>query len=41
MTFFPTGKVGDVLSSFQGRQYDDPVVFECLENALYASLNNL
>ena len=41
MTFFPTGKVGDVLSSFQGRQYDDPVVFESLENALYVSLNNL
>lgn len=41
MTFFPIGKVGDVLSSFQGRQYDDPVVFESLENALYASLNNL
>ena len=41
MTFFPIGKVGDVLSSFQGRQYDDPVVFESLENALYVSLNNL
>ena len=40
-TFFPIGKVGDVLSSFQGRQYDDPVVFESLENALYVSLNNL
>lgn len=41
MKFFPIRRVGDVLSSFQGRQYDDPKVFELLEDALYVSLNTL
>lgn len=41
MKFFPIRRVGDVLSSFQGRQYDDPKVFELLEGALYVSLNTL
>lgn len=29
------------ISSFQGRQYDDPEVFELLEGALHVSLNTL
>lgn len=33
--FFPIRRAGDVLSAFQGRQYDDPKVFEALEDALY------
>lgn len=41
MKFFPVRRVGDVLSSFQGRQYDDSKVFELLENALYVSLNTV
>lgn len=41
MKFFPVRRVGEVLSSFQGRQYDDPEVFELLEGALHVSLNTL
>lgn len=41
MKFFPVRRAGDVLSSFQGRQYDDPEVFELLEGALHVSLNTL
>lgn len=41
MRFFPVRRVGDVLSSFQGRQYNDPKVFELLEDALHVSLNTL
>lgn len=41
MKFFPIRRAGDVLSSFQGRQYDDPEVFELLEEALHVSLNTL
>ena len=41
MKFFPVRRAGDVLSSFQGRQYDDPKVFELLEGALHVSLNTL
>ncbi len=37
--FFPICRAGDVFSTFQGRQYDDPDVFEALEDALYSSLN--
>lgn len=41
MKFFPVRRAGEVLSSFQGRQYDDPEVFELLEGALHVSLNTL
>lgn len=41
MKFFPIHRIGDVLSSFQGRQYDDPEVFELLGRALHVSLNTL
>lgn len=39
MKFFPVRRVDKVLSTFQGRQYDDPTVFEMLENALNSELN--
>lgn len=41
MKSLPIRRVVDVLSSFQGRQYDDPEVFKLLEDALYISLNTL
>lgn len=41
MKFFPVRRVDKVLSSFQGRQYNDPKVFELLEDALHISLNTL
>ena len=37
--FFPVRRVSKVLSAFQGRQYDNPAVFEMLENALNLELN--
>lgn len=40
MKFFPVCRLGDVLSTFQGRQYDDPQVFEALEDNLHLTLNN-
>lgn len=39
MKFFFTRRVGEVLSTFQGRQYDDPEVFEHLKNVLCETLN--
>lgn len=39
MKFFPVRRMDKVLSTFQGRQYDDPNVFEQLEVALDNSLN--
>lgn len=39
MKFFPVCHLGSVLSTFQGRQYDDPIVFEALERALNVTLN--
>lgn len=41
MRFSPVSKVGGILSSFQGRQYDDPEVLEHLKNALHVLLNTL
>ena len=41
MKFFPIRRVGDVLTSFQGRQYDDPEVIEYLKDTLNVSLNTL
>lgn len=41
MKFSPIRRAGDVLSSFQGRQYEDPEVFKLLEGALHVSLNTL
>lgn len=39
MKFFPVRRMDKVFSTFQGRQYDDPNVFEQLEVALDSSLN--
>ena len=39
MKFFPVRRVSKVLSTFQGRQYDNPAVFEMLKNALNLELN--
>lgn len=39
MKFFPVRRVDKVLSTFQGRQYDSPDVFEQLEVALDNTLN--
>ena len=39
MKFFPVRRVSKVLSAFQGRQYDNPAIFEMLENALNLELN--
>ena len=41
MRFFPVRRVGEVLSTFQGRQYDDPNVFEHLEDVLSETLNTV
>lgn len=40
MKFFPSCHLSNVLSTFQGRQYDDPQVFEALENTLNLTLNS-
>lgn len=40
MKFFPIQCVGSVLSTFQGRQYDDPEVFNNLKVALTNTLNS-
>lgn len=40
MKFFPTRHVSEVLSAFQGCQYDNPNVFEHLENVLHETLNH-
>lgn len=39
MKYFPVRRLGEVLSAFQGRQYDDPDVFEYLEDVLSETLN--
>lgn len=39
MKFFFTRRLGEVLSAFQGRQYDDADVFNHLENVLTETLN--
>ena len=39
MKFFPVCRVDKVLSTFQGRQYDSPDVFEQLKVALDNTLN--
>lgn len=41
MRFFPVRRVGEVLSTFQGRQYDDPNVFKHLEDVLSETLNTV
>ncbi len=41
MKFIPTRQASEILSAFQGCQYNDPEVFESLNNALYQSLNSV
>lgn len=38
--FFPITRVSEVLSNFQGRQYDDVEVMEHLKNVLCETLNS-
>lgn len=40
MKFFPVRRMDKVFSTFQGRQYDDPDIFESLEVALDNALNH-
>lgn len=40
VSYVPVRRVTEVLSEFQGRQYDDPYVHEHLKNVLYELFNN-